>query len=67
MLFALAFGTALSALVIIGNKVWFSGHHIWDIPPDKYVGHRLNIWVCRVLRATPPKASPSFLARTYES
>lgn len=42
---ALMFGIALTGLVIIGNRVWFSGHHIWDIPPDKYVGHRLNVWV----------------------
>ena len=41
---ALGFGIALSVLVIIGNKVWLSGHHIWDIPPSKYAGHRLNIW-----------------------
>lgn len=42
---ALAFAIALSVLVIIGNKVWLSGYHIWDVPVDRYVGHRLNVWV----------------------
>ena len=42
---ALAFAIALSVLVIIGNKVWLSGYHIWDVPIDRYVGHRLNVWV----------------------
>jgi hypothetical protein len=45
IVFALLFGIALSVLVIIGNKVWFSGHHIWDVPLENHYGHRLNIWV----------------------
>jgi hypothetical protein len=42
---ALGFSIALSTMIIIGNKVYDSGRHIWDIPPAKFVGHRHNVWV----------------------
>jgi hypothetical protein len=42
---ALAFSIALSTMIIIGNKVYYSGRHIWDIPASKFVGHRHNVWV----------------------
>ena len=41
---ALGFGIALSVLVIVGNKTFKSGHHIWDIHPSLFAGHRLNVW-----------------------
>lgn len=31
---ALLLSIALSVLIIIGNKVWWSGHHVWDISMD---------------------------------
>ena len=57
---ALAFGIALSVLVVIGNRVWLSGHHIWDIPMSKFAGHRLNIWYaewCYVISTSATKIS----------
>jgi hypothetical protein len=57
---ALAFGIALSVLVIIGNKVWWSGHHIWDIPISKFSDHRFNIWCaewCYVISTSCTKIS----------
>lgn len=35
---------ALTVLVIIGNKEFGSGTHIWDVRPEKFVGNRLNVW-----------------------
>lgn len=37
-------GVALSTLVIIGNKYYYSGRHVWDIPPALFVPHRQYIW-----------------------
>ncbi|RMZ86172.1 hypothetical protein DV737_g98, partial [Chaetothyriales sp. CBS 132003] len=57
---ALGFGIGLSALVIIGNKHGLSGHHIWDIPPAKLRGSRLNIWFsqwCQVISTSAIKIS----------
>ena len=45
---ALVSGIASSVLVIIGNTTYYSGHHIWDIPLDTAVGHRLNVWLCQM-------------------
>jgi hypothetical protein len=45
---ALISGIASSVLVIIGNTKYYSGHHIWDVPPDTAVGHRLNVWLCQL-------------------
>lgn len=42
---AAGFGVALTVLVIIGNKKYRSGYHIWDIPPSTGEGHRLNVWI----------------------
>ena len=53
---ALLFSIALSVLVIIGNKVWWSGHHVWDIRMDKFIGHRLNIWVSYPLLLRFPRS-----------
>lgn len=38
-------GIVLTVLVIIGNKHYFSGRHVWDIPVSKFSGHRLNVWI----------------------
>lgn len=60
IVFALLFLIALSVLVVIGNKVYFSGRHVWDIPVDTFVGSRLNIWVslwCYVVAITLIKIS----------
>jgi hypothetical protein len=57
---ALGFGIALSVMVIIGNQIWLSGHHVWDIPPAKFSGHRLNIWIsewCYVISLSCTKIS----------
>lgn len=57
---SLGFGIAFSCLVIVGNKVWWSGHHIWDIPREKFVGHRRNIWDtewCYVISTSTAKMS----------
>ncbi|OAG43867.1 hypothetical protein AYO21_01719 [Fonsecaea monophora] len=57
---ALGFLTALAVLVIIGNKKYYSGRHIWDIPPDSFVGGRANIWAslwCYVIGITLIKIS----------
>lgn len=35
----------LAILIIIGNKVFFSGRHVWDIPISTFRGHRLNVWI----------------------
>lgn len=44
IVFALVFIIASAVLVIIGNKIYYSGRHVWDIPPDSYVGSRINAW-----------------------
>ena len=57
---ALGFITALAVLVIIGSKVYYSGRHVWDIPPDSFVGSRINIWAslwCYVIGITLIKIS----------
>lgn len=56
----LLFGIALSVLVIIGNQVFWSGHHVWDIPINKFSGHRFNIWNaewCYVISTSATKIS----------
>ena len=68
---SLGFGIALSVLVIIGNRIWLSGHHIWDIPPSKFAGHRLNVWSaewCYVTSLSATKISVLlFLSEDYQS
>jgi hypothetical protein len=39
-------GIGLSVLLIIQEKTWYIGHHIWDIPVDKFSGQRKNIYIC---------------------
>ncbi|EXJ80174.1 hypothetical protein A1O1_08316 [Capronia coronata CBS 617.96] len=58
--FALLFSIALSVLVIIGNKLYYSGRHVWDIPTNTFVPHRINIWAsmwCYIVAATLVKIS----------
>ncbi|KEF61949.1 uncharacterized protein A1O9_03521 [Exophiala aquamarina CBS 119918] len=53
-------GIALSVMVIIGNKTYFSGRHVWDIPVSKFAGHRLNVWIamwCFITASTFTKIS----------
>lgn len=45
----LGFSDAVSVMVVIGNRHYFSGRHVWDVPPSKYAPHRLNIWICEWL------------------
>jgi hypothetical protein len=57
---ALGFLTALTILVIVGNKDFYSGRHVWDIPPTSFVGGRINIWAslwCYVIGITLIKIS----------
>ncbi|KAG9777535.1 hypothetical protein ABEF93_000394 [Exophiala dermatitidis] len=57
---ALFASIALSVLVIIGNKLYYSGRHVWDIPPSTFVPHRINVWAsmwCYVVAATLIKIS----------
>lgn len=57
---ALGFLTALMVLVIIGNKDFYSGRHVWDIPPSSFVGARINIWAslwCYIIGITLIKIS----------
>lgn len=35
---------AMTVLIIIGNKEWDSGRHIWDVPVSNFVGNRKNVW-----------------------
>ncbi|EXJ86366.1 hypothetical protein A1O3_03317 [Capronia epimyces CBS 606.96] len=42
---ALLFSIAFSVLVIIGNVSYHSGRHVWDIPSNTFVPHRINVWV----------------------
>lgn len=46
---ALVFGIALSVLVMVGNQLYYNGYHIWDIPPESAVPHRINIWVAQIM------------------
>ncbi|EXJ61912.1 hypothetical protein A1O7_02343 [Cladophialophora yegresii CBS 114405] len=60
VMIALGFLTALNVLVIIGNKDYYSGRHVWDIPPSSFVGGRINIWAslwCYVIGITLIKIS----------
>lgn len=43
---AAAFSIALNVLLVIQQKNWLTGHHIWDIPVDKLAGQRKNIYIC---------------------
>jgi hypothetical protein len=43
--FGLGVGIVLSVLIIIGNRRYHSGYHIWDIRPATASPHRLNIWM----------------------
>ena len=57
---SLGFLTALVVLVIIGNKTFHSGRHVWDLRPDTFVGSRINIWAslwCYVVGITLIKIS----------
>jgi len=56
----LVFSIAASIMVIIGNKLYFSGRHIWDVPPSTFTPHRLNVWISEwlvVLAGTAIKIS----------
>ncbi|KIX10632.1 uncharacterized protein Z518_01716 [Rhinocladiella mackenziei CBS 650.93] len=60
VVFALLFAMALAVLVIIGNKLYYSGRHVWDIPISAFKPHRLNVWVsmwCYVTAAALVKIS----------
>ncbi|ETN40481.1 uncharacterized protein HMPREF1541_04758 [Cyphellophora europaea CBS 101466] len=44
IVFAFSIGLALTILIIIGNRSYHSGYHIWDIRPETAAPHRLNVW-----------------------
>ena len=33
-------------LIVIQQKEWYTGHHIWDVPVDKFAGQRKNVYIC---------------------
>jgi hypothetical protein len=50
----------MSIMVVIANKLYFSGRHIWDVPPSTFTPHRLNVWISEwlfVLAGTAIKIS----------
>ncbi|KIW17983.1 hypothetical protein PV08_02269 [Exophiala spinifera] len=56
----LAFSIAASVMTTIGNKLYFSGRHIWDVPPSTFTPLRLNVWITEwlvVLAGTAIKIS----------
>src|ERR1700712_3863358 len=56
----LAGSIAMTVMVIIANKLFFSGRHVWDIPPSTFAPHRLNVWISEwlfVLAGTAIKIS----------
>ncbi|KAK5095992.1 hypothetical protein LTS08_007874 [Lithohypha guttulata] len=40
---------ALTILVVIGNKVYYSGRHVWDVPPNTWIPHRRSVWWCELV------------------
>jgi hypothetical protein len=40
-----AFGITLSVITVVGNKKYYSGYHVWDIPLSLAPGSRLNSWI----------------------
>ncbi|KAJ9612608.1 hypothetical protein H2200_004205 [Cladophialophora chaetospira] len=42
---ALIFSIPMCVLIIVANKLYFSGRHIWDVPPSTFAPHRLNVWI----------------------
>lgn len=49
IIIAFVFAVALSVLVILGNRVYHSGRHIWDVPTSTFVPHRHNLWWSEML------------------
>lgn len=45
IVYAAAAGLTLNCLVIVGNRYYHSGIHIWDVKLTLAVGHRFNIWL----------------------
>lgn len=57
---ALLSSIGLSVLVILGNKRYYSGRHVWDIPITTFVPHRINVWAsmwCYIVASTLVKIS----------
>lgn len=44
ILISYLFAVAFSSLVIVGNRQYYSGYHVWDVPRTTFVPHRHNIW-----------------------
>ncbi|EXJ63216.1 hypothetical protein A1O7_03663 [Cladophialophora yegresii CBS 114405] len=56
----LGFSVAMSVMVVVGNELYFSGRHIWDVPSSTLTPHRLNVWISEwlfVLAGTAIKTS----------
>ncbi|ETI22921.1 hypothetical protein G647_04715 [Cladophialophora carrionii CBS 160.54] len=56
----LVFSVAMSSMVVVGNELYFSGRHIWDVPSSVMTPHRLNVWISEwlfVLAGTAIKTS----------
>lgn len=60
VVFSLMFCIALSVLIIIANKKFHLGRHVWDIPASTISPHRQNVWMsqwCYVAAAALVKIS----------
>ena len=49
IILAYVLSIGLSVLVIIGNRNYYSGRHIWDVPASTFVPHRRNIWFSELI------------------
>ncbi|RVX69112.1 hypothetical protein B0A52_06825 [Exophiala mesophila] len=60
VVFSLMFCIALSVLIIIANKKFHLGRHVWDIPVSTISPHRQNVWIsqwCYIAAAALVKIS----------
>jgi hypothetical protein len=47
IIYGLIAGIVLNALVIVGNTLYHSGQHVWDVELKLAKGHRLNVWLAQ--------------------
>jgi hypothetical protein len=47
IIYGLIAGIVLNALVIVGNTLYHSGLHVWDVELKLAKGHRLNVWLAQ--------------------
>jgi len=46
---SLIFGLAFSSVLVVGERKYYLGHHIWDVPPSTSPGGRLNTYLTEIL------------------